>query len=173
MSDPSRTTPFLTTLEFAVLKLFADDSTRQAFIGGDAADRVAVLETLQDVSVDRIDIGAFRDPIEPDTIEWFATPNDLCRLSIALTDLAERPGLEPIDVILGVNPGIPDDDGRWSSIWFKGGSEPGLLAVWWTVEAPDGRRFVLTGSNVDPVVPISDDDAILVWSAARDVLAGG
>ncbi|HEY5683911.1 MAG TPA: serine hydrolase [Acidimicrobiia bacterium] len=173
VSDPSRNTPFLTTLEFAVLKLFVDDAARLAFIEGDVDTRREMLVRLGDVRVGQLDVGGFVDPVEPHAIEWFATPNELCSLAVALTDLSRRPGLEPIDAILGVNPGIPDDDGRWSSIWFKGGSEPGLLAVWWTVEASDGRRFVLTGSNVDPLAPISGDDAILVWSAARDVLAGG
>ncbi len=171
MADPELNIPFLTTLEFAVLKLHADEATRQAFVEGDVAARRAILAELAGVGVDQLDITGFIEPIEPDHLEWFATPADLCRLAIRLTALSRHPGLEPIGEILGVNPGVPDDDARWASIWFKGGSEPGLLTIWWTLEDEDGRRFVLTGSNVDDRDQIQADDAILVWSATRDVLA--
>jgi hypothetical protein len=171
MADPSLNVPFLTTLEFAVLKLYVDDATRRAFVAGDAAARRTILAEIAGIGVDQLDVGRFIDPIEPATLEWFATPDDLCRLAVELTDLGRRPGLEPVGQILGVNPGVPDDDGRWASVWFKGGSEPGLLALWWTLETDDGRRFVLAGSNVDDRGTLESDDAILVWSAARDVLS--
>ena len=170
MSDPSINTPFLTTLEFAVLKLTVEEATREAFIAGDEDERRAILVGISDVGVDEVPVLDFTQPVNPDRLEWFATPADLCRLGIELWDLSQRRGLEPIGDILSLNPGVPDDDGRWSRIWFKGGSEPGLLAIWWMVEGEDGRRFVLTGSNVNPEAIIDADRAVLVWSAGRDVL---
>jgi hypothetical protein len=171
MSDPSLNVPFLTTLEFAVLKLTVDDAIREAYIAGDGQARRDILAGISEVFVEEVPVVEFTRPVNPDGIEWFASPADLCRLAIELWNLSERPGLEPIDTILSLNPGVPDDDGRWSQIWFKGGSEPGLLAIWFAVESADGSRYVLAGSNVDPQSNIDSDRAVLVWSAGRDVLA--
>ena len=119
-----------------------------------------------------IPITAFAgDPLQPDEIEWFASPMDLCRAIALLSVKGDTPGLEPLTDVLTLNPGVPGPDGVWSRIYFKGGGEPGLVAAAWLVEAPDGRRFALTGSVVDPDAPIDPHQAILLLAAARDFLA--
>ena len=40
--------------------------------------------------------------------------------------------------ILAINPGLPDEAGRWTSVGFKGGSEPGLLGMAWILESAAG-----------------------------------
>ena len=98
----------------------------------------------------------------------FASPADLCTLAVGLIDLAES--VPEIGEILQINPGIPAEPGTWDTLWFKGGSEPGLAAVWFVTRA-DGRTFVTAGSVVDPEAVIDTEEAILLFAAARDLLS--
>jgi len=101
-------------------------------------------------------------------VEWFASPNDLCTLAIGLIELSES---QPeVGEILALNPGVPATPGTWERIWFKGGAEPGLLAVWWVTES-QGRTFVTAGSVVNPETALDADEAALLFAAIRDLLA--
>ena len=52
---------------------------------------------------------------------------------------------------------------------FKGGSEPGLLAVSWLTR--DGERtFVFAATVLDREQPIEELEAVLVTAAARDLM---
>ena len=89
------------------------------------------------------------------TVEWFASPSDVCRALVTLDDLAAQPGLEPIRDVLSDNPGgVPEGD--FEQVLFKGGSEPGVLFAAWLARRPDGSRIAVTGgvvnetANVDP-----------------------
>lgn len=168
--DPSLNVPFLTTRELFALKV-ADADTQARWLGGDRTERLAVLQELADVSLDEIPVAAFLgDPVRPDELEWFASPTDLCRALAHLLDLAEDPGLAPVATALTANPGVPDDDERWTRVAFKGGSEPGLVTLAWLVEDADGGRWAVTGSVVDPEVAFAPTEAILLMGAGRDLL---
>lgn len=154
--DPSITRPLLTTREMAVLKTTpellaryadADEPARRELLAGE----VAAAPTPGDADV-------WRDPRAVFEVEWFATPNDLCRALAALQALSTQPGLEPITEIMTTNPGVVTDPARIASLWFKGGSEPGVLVGAWLAERIDGSWFVVAGgaastrAPVDPVV---------------------
>ena len=104
----------------------------------------------------RIDIST---PSLVDDIEWFAAPSDLCRTMSDLASLSVEAGLEPIGQVLGTNPGLsPEEAKRWTTAWFKGGSEPGVLALVW--------RLAREGSDRVVVVTASDPGHALVESQA-------
>ena len=109
-------------------------------------------------------------PVQPDVLEWFATPGDLCRALATLWQRGGEAGLEPLRTILTANPGVPGPEGRWTTIAFKGGSEPGLAAVAWLVEDADGELAALTGSVVNPDEAFDITEAVLLFAAARDTL---
>ena len=68
-------------------------------------------------------------PWQIDRVEWFATPLDMCRAMVRLAELAEDPRHgDHISSALSANPGGDVDTERWSTVWFKGGSEPGVFA---------------------------------------------
>jgi hypothetical protein len=138
------------------------------WIEGDEADRRAILDQIADITPDDLPLQDWTDPIDPDTVEWFASPQDLCNLAVGLLGRSET--IPEVSEILEINPGIPAETGTWDRIWFKGGSEPGLLAVWWVTEA-DGRVFVTAGSVVDAEQRIDEEQALLLFAAARDLLA--
>jgi hypothetical protein len=167
-SAPDRNAPFLTTRELAALK-FADDATQRAWITGDAAQRRDLLTDLSVTDVAELPVRQWTQPRHPDTIEWFASPLDLCRALATLWERAQQPALEPLATILTANPGVPADD-RWEEVAFKGGSEPGLVATAWLMVDEDGRRFALTGAVVDPDEPFDQTRAVLLLAAARDTV---
>jgi len=89
------------------------------------------------------------------TVEWFASPADLCRALVVLVDLAARPGLEPLAEVLSTNPGVPVDEAVFSQVLHKGGSEPGVLFAAWLATRSDGSRIVVAGGVVDETAPVS------------------
>ena len=168
-SQPDLNVPFLTTREFAVLKLGPDAETlREEYVNADEGRRREILEEIAAVPASSLDALAFTEPVAPDSIEWFASLEDICAAHVRLQERAQEPGLEPIAEILALNPGLPSD--RWAYMAFKGGSEPGLLATSWLVRAEDGRTFVLAGSVLNTEQPIDEITAALLTAAARDLM---
>jgi hypothetical protein len=110
------------------------------------------------------DVDFTPQPSHVESIEWFASANDLCRAHLALADLARRPVLAPLRQILGTNPGLPFEPGP-KYVSFKGGSEPGVLAGSWVLGGPDGGRFGIvillrnTGGPIDTNALRAAEDA--------------
>ena len=138
MAEPERNIPFLTTRELSLLKfvqpsrveeyLSLDLAARRRFLAVQLALRPALVEDLQFAPL----------PVAVDTLEWFASAADLCRVHVAL----QAQGKTARDIV-GRNPGVyfgPDAE----YVAFKGGSEPGVLAGSWYVEHRDGRRFAIS-----------------------------
>ena len=165
---PELNTPFMTTREWAVLKLGPEaEELRAEYLAADEAGRRAILSDIADVRADSLAVGSFLDPIEPDRLEWFGSLFDLCAVHVQLQERAQEAGLEPVAEILSLNPGVPSEG--WDYIAFKGGSEPGLVTTSWLVR--DGQRtFVLAATVLDPAQPIEEIEAVLVMAAARDLL---
>ena len=68
---------------------------------------------------------ASRAPRDIDTLEWFASPDDICRAFAGLQRLAAQPKLAPLGSVLSASDGgIGLSPAQWPTVWFKGGSEP-------------------------------------------------
>lgn len=167
-TTPDMNTPFLDTRELFALKIGPAAGLAVQWLDGDEETRRAILDQIADITPEDLPVTEWTGPIEPDTIEWFATPDDLCTLAVLISDLADA--VPEIGEILAINPGVPADPAAWEQIWFKGGSEPGLAAAWWVTEN-DGRVFVTAGSVVNPDQLFDITEAILLLAAARDLLA--
>lgn len=168
-TTPELNMPFLTTREFAALKVGPASGLRDPqWIEGDEAERRAILEQISDITVGDIPVQDWTEPIDPELVEWFADPGDLCALALGLLDLAET--VPEVAQILEINPGIAAPEGTWDRIWFKGGSEPGQLATWWLTES-GGRTFFTFGSVVNPGEVLDTQEGLLLLAAARDLLA--
>ncbi len=171
MSDPSLSTPFLTTLELAALKAGPAAGLLTQYEAGSLEERRRILEQISDITVEDIAIGDLTEPVSPDTVEWFATPADMCRALATLWEMGAEPGLEPIREILTENPGIAPTTEAWESVAFKGGSEPGLVAVAWLTETLDGETYALTGSVLNTESVINEVEVVFSFAGARDLLA--
>jgi hypothetical protein len=141
----------LTTREMFVLK--TSPELLAEYRAADLAGRRALLEE-QVTTAPLPAVADFpRGPTAVTTVEWFASPADVCRVLVGLDDMAERPGLEPLRDVLSTNPGIASP-ASFERVLFKGGSEPGVLFAGWLATRPDGSRLVVTGGVADETAPV-------------------
>jgi beta-lactamase class A len=156
MRRPDLNRPFLLTRELFVLKgarypRLADSyqrlprPRRGAYLTG-VVDRVPLSE-----------VSAWQSPRAIDTIEWFGSPMDICEAFAGLRRQSAAPGGAPVAAALSRNDGgIGLDRSRWPTVWYKGGSEPGVLTLNYLARATDGRTFVVSAMLGDPRQPIRD-----------------
>ncbi|PQM27080.1 hypothetical protein CVO77_19200 [Sphingopyxis lindanitolerans] len=157
-SDPSRTIPFLTTVEAFALKGNNFTDLRGKFVAGDdAAQRKLIDGNADRLVLSNVDGVSFTaGPRFIDSLEWFASPDDIARLMI---DLRQR-GSEPAMAAMAINNGLgPVAAEPWRYLGYKGGSENGVLSMSLLGQRKaDGKWFVVTASwnnadaNVDTVV---------------------
>ena len=169
MADPALDRPFLTTREIFTLKLRQWPALAERYLAADEAGRRALLAS----TVDRAPLpavaaaGAWIAPRAVNSLEYFASASDLCRVYAALAALASRPGLAPIGQVLSLNDdGLQLDPAQWRTTWFKGGSEPGVLALAFMATTRTGHSYVVTVLAEDPSQPINQVTAIPVILSA-------
>ncbi len=154
-SNPADMIPFLGTREAFSLKMPALAPLRVAFEDGDDKAQGALLTANRDtLTTTQVDPTALVSaPAHIDTIEWFASPNDLVKL------LAHMQGMQDETMlgIMGINKGLrPADAGRWRYFGFKGGSETGVINLTFLGQRPDGRWFAITGSWNNAAAAVDD-----------------
>jgi hypothetical protein len=164
-SDPSRNIPFLTTVEAFALKGNNFTDLRGKFTAGDdAAQRKLIDGNADKLILGNVDGVSFTaGPRFIDSLEWFASPEDIARLMI---DLRKR-GSEQAMAALAINNGLgPVAAEPWSYLGYKGGSENGVLSMSLLGQRKaDGKWFVVTASwnNADADV----DTAVFSGLVAR------
>ncbi len=161
--DPDLNIPMLNTREIFLLKLVPEHADyltlgvdeKRAYIDDVLADDQSL--TTGDES------DAPKPPWNIEQLEWFASPADICRTYLYLAELNDAPGMEPLNKALTLDPqqGLSFiDQNTWTTAWYKGGSEPGLLAMSWFLEDSSGKTYVVAGSMSDPDVVISEIYAV-------------
>lgn len=158
---PEINTPFLSTREFFLFKLAVSDADATSYLAGDVPAKRAFLGTLAGQAPNLSAAAEWVAPRRVESIEWFASANELCQLMAALDVRSEQPGLEPIAEVLSRNPGLPIDADAFPFIGFKGGSEPGVLELTWLVHARSGSRYFVSIDLNDPSAPIADETQAL------------
>ncbi|HUQ38817.1 MAG TPA: serine hydrolase, partial [Acidimicrobiales bacterium] len=141
MVRPEQNIPFLSLAEWARLKFGRPPSADEyAALPDVAARRRFIDERVANRSAGPRETTTPARPIHIDTVEWFASPEDICRAHVALQEMARRPGLEPLRSIL-----------RTTFTWlkptadyigFKGGSEPGVYDLTFYIER-GGKRYAV------------------------------
>jgi beta-lactamase class A len=159
--------PFLTTRELFVMK-YADPLLAGQYLRLPPGQRAAFLASSVDptpLSQAQLPNTAAATPTDIDTLEYFASPDDICRAFAGLQQLASRPGLAPLGSILSASNGSPGlDPAQWPTVWFKGGSEPGVLTLGYLATTSTGQTFVV-------VAMLSDPAAVLPPPAEAGLLA--
>jgi len=169
MASPALDRPFLTTREIFVLKLHQWPALAQRYIAADEPGRRALLAS----TIDRMPLpavaaaGAWTTPRDIDSLEYFASADDICRAYTALAALSRRPGLSPIGQVLSLNDdSLALDPAQWKTTWFKGGSEPGVLALAYLATTRTGHSYVVTALAENPSQLINENIAIPVMLSA-------
>lgn len=145
-SDLSRNIPMLTTVEAFALKGNNFEDLRTEFVrGNDAAQRKLIEENQDRLTLANVDGVSFTaGPRFIDSLEWFASPNDIARLMIDLRARQSKTLLEAMAINNGVGPVAAAD---WKYLGYKGGSENGVLSMSLLGQRKsDGKWFVVTAS---------------------------
>ncbi|WP_411342128.1 serine hydrolase [Sphingopyxis sp. J-6] len=149
-SDPSRNIPFLTTVEAFALKGNNFGDLRPAFVAGDDKAQRGLIEANRDrLVLANVDGVSFIDgPRFIDSLEWFASPNDIARAFIGLRARRSTTLMSALAINNGVGPAAGEP---WRYLGYKGGSENGVLSMSLLGERKaDGKWFVVTASWNDP-----------------------
>ncbi|NIJ36891.1 beta-lactamase class A [Sphingopyxis panaciterrae] len=159
-SDPSRNIPLLTTVEAFALKGNNFSDLRPAFIeGDDQAQRKLIDANRARLILANVDGISFIDgPRFINSLEWFASPNDIARALVALR--ARKSGT--VMSVLAINNGVgPAAAEPWRYLGYKGGSENGVLSMSVLGERKaDGKWFVVTASWNDPKANLDADKMV-------------
>lgn len=127
-SDPSRNIPFLTTVEAFALKGNNFSDLRARFVGADdETQRRLIADNRDRLILDHVDGVSFTaGPRFIDSLEWFASPNDVARLMIDLSARTSGEAMAAMAINNGVGPVAAAD---WRYLGYKGGSENGVLSM--------------------------------------------
>ena len=179
IAEPQRNIPFLTTKQLFALKLSDYPALANRYLALDQAGRAELLtSTVDKVGVSSLSaaLGQWTTPRDPDSLEWFASPTDLCKVWAALAKLATDPKLAPLEAILSANNGgLNLPTGTWPTEWFKGGSEPGVLTLNYLVTDKSGRTYVvdLMTENAKAAIPDAATPTLLAAIAGAVQIASG
>jgi Beta-lactamase enzyme family/ORF 12 gene product N-terminal len=161
--QPWRNLPFLTTRELFILKLTSYPALLDAYRRLPAPLRPAYLATHVDArplpSLD--DATTWTAPRGIGSVEWFASPSDICRAYAGLARQAAAPRLTAVGTVLSRNDGgLWLDTDRWSTTWYKGGSEPGVLTLNYLARLGGGDTYVVSAMVNDPSHSIPEATAV-------------
>jgi len=159
--------PFFTTRELFLLHYVNYPELANHYLALKPSQRASFLAS----SVDPLSLSQVQESSSPHdvgTLEWFASPLDMCRAFVGLQQLATRPGLGPIDSVLSTNKGeIGLTKPTWSTVWFKGGSEPGVLTLGYLAKKRDGQTYVVVAMAENPSVALRASSTADLVSIAR------
>ncbi len=95
-------------------------------------------------------------------------PDDICRAFAGLQQLAAQPRLAPLGSILSTNDGsIGLDPAQWPTVWFKGGSEPGVLTLGYLATNSKGQTFVVVAMLANPTAALPPSATAGLLAIAR------
>ncbi len=161
-----RNLPFPTTRELFALKGFDFPAAADRYLALSRSRRVRALTGLDRIPL--ASLAPWTTPQAVDSIEWFASPSDICRAYAGLARQDTRPGLSPIGQALSINDGgIALNRARYPRVWFKGGSEPGVLTLTYLVRTADHRTLVDAVMLADPREPIKQAATAQMLGLAR------
>lgn len=142
-SAPDKTLPFLSTVEAFALK--ADAPLRKRFLAAsEAQQRVLLEKEAANLTLEKATSGTIGGaPASIDTIEWFASPDDI-------GNLMRHIRLQRDDRMMGI---LSINDGlgaaaakKWRYVGYKGGSEPGVISMSYLLQSPAGKWYIASGS---------------------------
>lgn len=158
IAQPAGMRPFLTTLEAFKLKamiasgqtdwLHADEAQRRRLLAGPVAA----------MPLNGIDKAfAAKKPLSIQTVEWRASPEDMVRVLDWIRRHTESGAATEARTILAINPGIgPNATAGWQYVGYKGGSEPGVIAMSFLLQRQSGEWLAVSGGWNDPTSPLDE-----------------
>jgi beta-lactamase class A len=161
-SHPELDSPFLSVSELFALKYHDFPSFADHYLALSASKRAEYLvATVDKIKADTEQSTA--SPRDINSIEWFASADDLCRALAGLAHLQAERGMSPIGHVLSINNGgITLNAKTWPRVWFKGGSEPGMLTLGYLARDNRGQSFAVIMLTEDTTQPVQESTAVEV-----------
>ncbi|MGF6881001.1 hypothetical protein ABIA39_000881 [Nocardia sp. GAS34] len=162
-ASPETNRPFPSTKAFFQFKFDPDSGDAHRYPRLSEPERLAMLERLEARPLPdprRI----WPEPRFIDSIEWFASPADICRAYAGLASL-DQPEIDHA-LSLG-DAGIGLDRNRFPTVWYKGGQEPGVLTLQYLVRTKQGHGLVVALLMSDPetaldaIAPLAEGQALI------------
>jgi beta-lactamase class A len=164
-----RNTPLLTTREMFALK--GTDYPRHAkrYLSLNPAGQRAYLKNVV-AKIPLSEIVPWQEPRELDTLEWFASPADLCEAYAGLLKLDDA----HVAAAMSINDaGLDLDRARWPQVWYKGGSEFGLVGMSFMARTSGGKRYVVAVTALAPDAHVTAAPGLLSIARGAFALAAG
>lgn len=155
-SAPERLSPFMSTREMFQIKLGHDEAWRAKYINMNLAERVQALQELKTQPLPALESATGWDkPRDVNTIEWFASGQDLCALHATFISNQDRPAFKTAMDVMSINSGGQGLDPKvWPYVGFKGGSEPGVVLLSFVLQDAKGDWYsVSVGGSDDERLP--------------------
>ena len=119
------------------------------------------------VPLSTLSAASWTAPRDINSLEWFASPTDICRVYASLAALARQPELAPLAQHPRINDGgIGLRPSQWPRVWFKGGSEPGVLTLNYLATTRRRPTYMVSVLAADPSAPIRQTPATLTLLSA-------
>ncbi|MFB4267357.1 serine hydrolase [Nonomuraea sp. GTA35] len=146
-----RNVPFMTTRDLFVLKGVDYPRHAKRFLSlNDAKQRAYLEKVVAKAPLSKFEM--WTAPRELDSLEWYASPNEVCRAYAGLVKAGDRRIGEIMSISDG---GLGLDRAQWPAVWFKGGSEPGVSDTSFMARTAQGKAYVVTTMAIDPGAPIA------------------
>jgi beta-lactamase class A len=143
--------PVLTTRELFALKSWQYPLVATAYAALPPRLRGTALTALD--RVPRTSLASWQQPRMIDNLEWFGSPLDMCHALAGLWSFKD-PQVNTAMTLNDGGLGLPA--AQFPTVWFKGGSEPGVLTLNYLARAADGSLLVASLMASDPSHPLSD-----------------
>lgn len=168
VAAPERNLPLLSTAEMFRIKCGGDagPAWEELDLAGRRA-RLAAWEAAP-MSWRDFDVARLSKPTRIETVEWHASARDLARGLDWLRRRTEAGPAAPLREVLAVNPGLPGVAARFAWCGYKGGSEPGVLALAFLLRDEAGDWWSIVAIQNDPAKNLDESKLhALAESAAR------
>ena len=163
--------PFFTTRQMLLLHYVT--GLADQYLATPPDERAAFLAASVDpLPIGDIASGYSEEPRFIEEIEWFASPDDVCRTFAGLQEQAQDPASAALSTVLSREvAGIGLDPSAWPTVWYKGGSEPGVLTLGWLATTSDGETFVVEAMVSNPDDALSPESITDLVGLAQDTFA--
>jgi beta-lactamase class A len=168
-AKPEVNIPFPSTAE--LFKLKGDPSLRAArtYLPLSTQERRTYLrDSVSRLGTDGLTFSG--QPVLIDSLEWFASAADLCRM---MNWLRINSGSEPASIargILAINPGLTLLKERWIYAGYKGGSEPGVMNMTYLLQGGDGDWYSVAATWNNLRAPLDETKLPGLLSSAIGLL---
>jgi hypothetical protein len=163
-----RNRPFLATMEAFALKAGRNEEARRGWAKASEAERRAMLPSLAATPPDQIDPAKLTGaPNAIDTVEWFASAEDLVR---TMEWLRRNGGSQALE-ILAINPGIGSGvAAQYDYLGYKGGSEIGVINMTFLVRTKAGGWHAVSGSWNNSKAPLDELKFVALMTRAVSLI---